>query len=257
MGGKHKDGYMKAYWESQKKERVCIICGKKYKSVRESQTCSPACRGELKTRNHSKLLSCLVCRKEFKREAFHIKNGRDKTCSTRCAGIYRGRNQSGENHWNYIGEERLIVDTCSVCGKEFKKQLDNRPERTQHTCSNECKYIYMRKFSGENSPTWRGGHKGDRGANWSRQKRLAKKRDYYVCQQCGKTEEEELKERGMQLAVHHKIPYRFFGSDYKNANSLKNLVTLCGNCHPSQDSHRWEELPIEPSAFQEEVLFRR
>ncbi|MGH9426029.1 MAG: HNH endonuclease [Terriglobia bacterium] len=96
--------------------------------------------------------------------------------------------------------------------------------------------------SGENSRGWRGGWENYYGPNWKRQKREARKRDNYTCQKCGLTEAE----LGKALDVHHKKPFKEFGyliganTNYKQANHLNNLVSLCPSCHkesePSSDA---------------------
>ena len=62
------------------------------------------------------------------------------------------------------------------------------------------------------------------GPNWDLQKVQARARDGYRCQVCGSPEE------GRAHDVHHKIPFRTFGS-FEQANQLHNLVTLCPGCH--------------------------
>ncbi|MHB8933881.1 MAG: Zn-binding domain-containing protein, partial [Bellilinea sp.] len=62
------------------------------------------------------------------------------------------------------------------------------------------------------------------GQNWDKQRNLARERDNFTCQNCGRIE-------GSQPHhVHHKIPFRQFTS-YILANQLDNLVTLCTTCH--------------------------
>ncbi len=62
------------------------------------------------------------------------------------------------------------------------------------------------------------------GPNWAAQRNAARARDGYRCQMCGAPEQ------GRQHDVHHKIPFRQF-ADYRLANRLENLVTLCRACH--------------------------
>jgi DEAD/DEAH box helicase domain-containing protein len=64
----------------------------------------------------------------------------------------------------------------------------------------------------------------DYGPNWPEQRDRARQRDRYRCQICG------VAEKGRSHHVHHKIPFRTFGS-YEQANQLDNLVTLCPSCH--------------------------
>jgi predicted HNH restriction endonuclease len=36
---------------------------------------------------------------------------------------------------------------------------------------------------------------------------------------------------GYSLDVHHIVPFRTFKGDWRKANELSNLITLCRNCH--------------------------
>ncbi|WP_273717076.1 HNH endonuclease [Alkalihalobacillus pseudalcaliphilus] len=64
------------------------------------------------------------------------------------------------------------------------------------------------------------------GSNWLEQRRRCRDRDNYRCVDCGITENEYEKE----MSVHHVIPFVYF-SDYKEANKLSNLVSVCEDCH--------------------------
>jgi len=75
----------------------------------------------------------------------------------------------------------------------------------------------------EDARLW-SGSPNDYGPNWEKQKSLARLRDGYICQNCGRPE------NGKAHHVHHKIPFRQFSS-YILANQLDNLVTLCPACH--------------------------
>jgi DEAD/DEAH box helicase domain-containing protein len=72
----------------------------------------------------------------------------------------------------------------------------------------------------------------DYGPNWQQQRNLARERDGYRCVVCGKPESAL-----RQHDVHHKIPFRKFGyingenENYKQANQLDNLMTVCTDCH--------------------------
>lgn len=82
------------------------------------------------------------------------------------------------------------------------------------------------QMAGENSPHWKGGHDDYRGEDWLYQRRLARQRDKGICYICHDDERNHSK----KFAIHHIVPYRI-GRD----NSLKNLMTLCGKCHPRID----------------------
>ena len=240
MGRTKDPDYQKKYWESCKVDWVCIVCGNKYSSVRESQTCSPACRGKLKSTNYTKELTCTECGKTFSRKMSDIKNGRDKTCSVACQRKRHSRTVVGENHhrWRNAKEEFK----CIICGEIFKSYKSPNKKKNR-MCSMECKYIYIsRALTGENHYLWVGGCEAYRGAGWQKIRATILARDNYACQECGKTVEEELMDFARDLSVHHIIPFRFFGEDHARANQPENLVTLCATCHTGQDSHRWKEV---------------
>ena len=56
-------------------------------------------------------------------------------------------------------------------------------------------------------------------------------RDRYKCQECGKTQKQELKDERHKLHIHH-IDY-----DKKNSNK-SNLISLCNKCHGKTDWNR-------------------
>ncbi len=71
----------------------------------------------------------------------------------------------------------------------------------------------------------------DYGPNWPQQRQLALERDNRRCRTCGASAEEFL------LHIHHIRPFREYGyipgrnENYRLANQLDNLVTLCPSCH--------------------------
>jgi DEAD/DEAH box helicase domain-containing protein len=65
---------------------------------------------------------------------------------------------------------------------------------------------------------------GNYGPLWEQTRTLIRKRDRYICQNCG------LIEQGRAHDVHHKKPLRLFPS-YVEANISENLITLCPECH--------------------------
>ena len=75
---------------------------------------------------------------------------------------------------------------------------------------------------GEKNPRWNGGWNPYYGPNWESQRKLALKRDNYTCQLCGA--------KSGQIDVHHQIPFSKC-DNYKEANSLDNLITVCQKCH--------------------------
>lgn len=61
--------------------------------------------------------------------------------------------------------------------------------------------------------------------------------DKYVCQMCGKTEEENVRDNGRVLNVHH-IDYD------KMNNAITNLISLCDSCHSHSHPARQEDRDI-------------
>lgn len=70
------------------------------------------------------------------------------------------------------------------------------------------------------------------GPNWREQRQKVRERDEFRCTRCGKPEAPN-----HQHDVHHLTPFREFGyvpgfnENYKEANRLDNLVTVCKACH--------------------------
>ena len=79
---------------------------------------------------------------------------------------------------------------------------------------------------------WVGDRHGSRGPNWAKQRDLARRRDGYRCRWCN-----ALERPGRQHDVHHVVPFGRFrwvpgqNENYRSANHLSNLVTLCAGCH--------------------------
>ncbi|MFP3896056.1 MAG: DEAD/DEAH box helicase [Anaerolineales bacterium] len=73
---------------------------------------------------------------------------------------------------------------------------------------------------------------GSRGPNWPTQSEKARRRDGYRCRQCGASQRS-----GRKHDVHHIRPFREFNwlpgknENYRQANALSNLITLCPSCH--------------------------
>lgn len=96
-------------------------------------------------------------------------------------------------------------------------------------------YTESEMFSGENSGTWAGGDINYYGPNWLSQRKKARERDNFTCQDCGITEEQY----GRELSVHHIVPFRKFNGDLEKANQLANLIILCEYpCHRKRHSKK-------------------
>lgn len=121
---------------------------------------------------------------------------------------------------------KYIITYCAYCGEELHVIPSVYKQNTNHYCNQNCMSNYYALFyTGENSPTWKGGKRHYSGS-WLRQRNLARDRDNYTCQLCGVSESTWHKE----MDVHHIINYREFTDKYE-ANKLDNLVCLCNKCH--------------------------
>ena len=90
--------------------------------------------------------------------------------------------------------------------------------------------------SGEKAPNWKGGISFEPySPEWTKVlKNMIRERDKYICQMCGKTQEEQKRKDGRSLTIHH-IDY-----NKMNCNS-ENLITLCRSCHSRTSSGKREK----------------
>lgn len=198
-----------------KVETACQICGVVfvvYKNELEGgrhKYCSQKCY-HLSHRNSVECV-CGYCQKIFEVTASALNDGRGKYCSQECCD-----------------KARAFDRTCEYCGKTFRVWRNQVKRRAGKYCSKECR---GKAEAGPNHPRWRGGGVNYRGPNWLVQRKAALKRDNYTCQYCNQQRSRR------SLEVHHKTPFREFGyiqgenENYKQANELANLITLCGRCH--------------------------
>ena len=234
-------------------KRICKQCGKEFEVLPyivkrgKGLFCSYKCHGLWQLGNRIRCI-CGECGKVFYRPFSVIKKGGGKFCSKEC-------------YLNFYTKDNFRTN-CFICGKEIvlppyrwkegrkyfcsykcrktsqiikcdwcQKGIKRKPaEIKEHNfCSRNCMGLWQSKYKrGENSNTWLGGWQYYYGANWKEQKNKARERDNFTCQRCRKTE----KELSRSLDVHHKIPFRLFGlSNYKKANDLNNLISLCPICH--------------------------
>ncbi|MEP7356782.1 MAG: Zn-binding domain-containing protein, partial [Anaerolineales bacterium] len=90
------------------------------------------------------------------------------------------------------------------------------------------------------------------GPNWEIQRNAARARDVFRCVQCGKS---ETAEGGRQHDVHHIQPFRSFGyipglnENYRLANDLDNLQTLCRACHARAEAGRGTQTALGGLAY--------
>jgi len=223
---------------SKKSEVKCSFCGKtitrKPSGIFNTNFCNQKCKQAYQIQNghlinqHLRKQVDIICANCGQK--FSVPKNRERTakyCSKGCLGKANGRRGK-------IQYKNQIRVTCTNCGKDFEKKPSTI--RTLNFCSITCMSKYYsdsKMFSGEKSGTWNGGDIGYYGPNWLSQRRLARERDQFTCQNCGITEEQY----GKELSVHHIIPFRIFNGDWEKANELSNLICLCEYpCHRKRHS---------------------
>lgn len=221
---------------SMKVDVNCSFCMSAFKrkpsSIKKRNFCSRSCFHKYfkvnKQNQHLReriILKCKVCKSSF--EVIKSRKSIAKYCSKRCLGLSNGKRGK-------VQYRKRISVNCYFCGNKFEKKPSTIKNWNfcSESCMAEC-YSSTGLFAGPNSPTWQGGDISYYGPNWRRQRNLARKRDGYTCQDCGKSEQEY----GRELSVHHLIPYRKFDGNWKEANKLSNLICLCESpCHRRRHS---------------------
>ncbi|MDQ0245998.1 5-methylcytosine-specific restriction endonuclease McrA/endogenous inhibitor of DNA gyrase (YacG/DUF329 family) [Bacillus fengqiuensis] len=237
----------------------CSFCGEEFYAYKKGKAtqkfCSPKCSNE--AQRNGKEYECESCGKRLIRTPGNIKN--KIYCSKKCAD--EGKRGVSINSVEKViftcevcletkkvlpcyAEKRMVCSTvcrdkllsirgtvtvkCTNCNKDVKRRK-SRIRGKMNFCSDECMITYFREsdfMKGENSPNFIGGGTKYYGPDWSNQRRKARTRDGYCCQDCGISE----KELDRELDVHHITPFRFF-EDSAEANRLENLVCLCADCH--------------------------
>jgi 5-methylcytosine-specific restriction endonuclease McrA len=228
------------FWKkmSKKVKVFCSFCGgemlRKPSIIQKNNFCNKQCRRMYLIQNAHQINQhlrkrvekiCETCGKTF--DVPENRKLSAKYCSRTCLGKANG--ERGKVQY----KKRIIV-TCNNCGKKIEKKPS--VVRNLNFCSVHCMgdyYERTRMFSGENNGAWAGGDIEYYGPNWRAQRRKARERDNFTCQDCGITEAEY----GRELSVHHIIPFRAFNGDWEKANELSNLITLCEYpCHRKRHS---------------------
>lgn len=195
--------------------RKCSICSTPLKNS-QKKYCSWKCNNKSKVTSFS--ATCSQCGKKTTKIGSKSKN-KYFFCNSECQKKF----QKKENHPNWT----RITKPCTHCSKPITKarsQFSKRPFCT-HACYSGWLSINLK---GDKAPNWKGGIRSAYGDSWKLQRRLARKRDKYICQHCGVSE----KKLGQKLDVHHKVPFRKFGKvRHLEANHLDNLICLCKSCH--------------------------
>lgn len=213
------------------------------------------------------LVQCATCGIEFDRPRWHAERQQNHYCSKACqnppfvfncewCGISRQVPPSAKKDHNFcsrkccrawqgaqglVAQPSRVTVLCATCGQPFERQPNQIKRVGQSYCSRVCfAEAHRHRMSGAINPAWRGGFDPYYGPNWDQQSRRARARDGHVCQRCGAAETD----LHCALHVHHIIPLRSFRRDFRRANALINLVSLCPSCHKFLEWH-----PDQMAAF--------
>jgi DNA-directed RNA polymerase subunit RPC12/RpoP len=189
-------------------------------------------------------VECEYCGDGFERKPAHVKE--KNFCSTDCMGKWQSENQKGENNPRWRGG--LKRKECEQCGGGFK----TAPADGERFCSRACYAKWLSENRrGEDHPNW----VEDRGriyygASWESKREERLEIDDYECAICGMDNEEQKKESGVGLDVHHITKIEEYLDDRGRVNEemahrMENLITLCRECH-----RMWEGIPLKPEVKQ-------
>jgi len=206
------------------------------------------------SRGEGYIMKCTECDNVFRIKKWDYENlNKGKFCSNKCKGIFQSKNFNGKNNPNW--KDGKVQIRCKECKKrKMVKRKDIKNKRGKY-CSKECKDIdnsrvmkeYYKKYPEHKEKTKCTGNKNGRwldgksfepySAEFTDELReLIRKRDNYTCQECSKSQNDNIKEFGCKLSVHH-IDY-----DKKNCQE-NNLISLCNKCHSKTNCNRkyWEK----------------
>lgn len=209
-------------------EVKCEFCGEtvsKPPSVVERADhnfCDRECYGKWQSEENDSriILQCDYCGTDFKRYEATIRD--DQTnhfCSYECKG-------------NWYIENRPEAE-CTHCGERIARIQYDIESAGRHFCSRECLREWQQEtatYDWKSTPNY--------GPLWKERRVEILERDDWICQGCGRGEEE----LGYTPRVHHIRPFSKFDEDeIEAAHDYSNLVALCEPCHS-----RWEGIPLRP-----------
>lgn len=179
---------------------------------------------------------CSNCGGQTERLPSQVENQERIFCSKRCKYETLHARYSGRGNPNYRGGGETVV--CDWCSTELTRKPAVVENQEYFFCDHDC-YGQWRteNIVGEDHPRFEEGRRVlYYGPNWHTQKRAARERDGYECQECGITDAEHQDRYDRRLTVHHITPIKEFVDqtgelDHEAANRLENLDTLCIPCH--------------------------
>lgn len=203
----------------------CPDCGKGLKTKRGMESH----RSQKHNWSRKIEFQCEDCGDVVERKRSLVNQFEHNFCSRECQKNWQSGHWEGENGTNWKGGKKSLE--CSKCGDEFERyETHLRNPDGDNFCSRPCFEDWRSEnLVGKKHHNWKGGYYQYYGRSWSDQRQKAIERDG-ECVKCGASNSEYLKNKGRNLDVHHKVPFKEF-DDYREANALSNLVTVCSECH--------------------------
>jgi len=219
-----------------KYSKRCIICRNrfivnkyiknKHKSIKFKKLISKLMKKRLKNpKNHPNYKEGISLKKHYcidcNKEIHHYKTIRCKKCySIRMKILFKGKNNPA-----YKDGRTLENKKCFDCGKRISYQ---------NTRCMKCSYMFKSiLYKDKNNPNYKHGlgnlpYPLEFNENL---KEYIRDRDNYKCQNCNKSQEQELTQIKRKLGIHH--------IDYNKYNCKENnLITLCLKCNLKANSNR-------------------
>jgi len=145
-------------------------------------------------------------------------------------------------------ENASVSLECDYCSDKFERVPYRLEQKDPDNvfCSNECRVEWLSDKTGENALGWIDGrffetdYSRAYNGTFRENRARALERDEYECQACGMTNQEHKDQHGTSLHIHHIQPVASFET-HDEAHELRNLVSLCVQCH-----RKWEGVPLKP-----------
>lgn len=171
--------------------------------------------------------TCDQCGQTYEAKPYMLKKPGNHFCGSACYGEWQREHPRKKTRAH-------VTKPCETCGLPVTRAQSQFHDHV--FCSRACLAVWASaRHAGELNAAWLGGHSQYRGPNWSKQRAAARKRDGHKCKRCGV--------KGKSLPVHHVRPFRLF-ADYREANRLQNLRTLCPECHMMEEAEFWSSRPL-------------
>jgi DNA-directed RNA polymerase subunit RPC12/RpoP len=172
-------------------------------------------------------VECAWCGDSKMVQPHRLERNKRHFCNTGCWAEWSRENRVKEDSPAWQGGK--VETECAWCGTVFKVLPSVDARYTRQFCpGGECLEAWREEYC----------HTGPQyyGSSWKPQREKAIQRDGERCSLCGLSREEHKEQYGVDLHVHHKIPFGQYGVDrHEEANRLQNLMTVCRSCHPQAE----------------------